>query len=526
MKKLLLIISITLNVLNGFAQSRYLDEVFTDVKITSGVVYGQNYSYLLDPANPFLESLTMDVYEPKDDWISNRPLVIYLHTGSFLPILINKVPTGDMHDSATVEMCKEFARRGYVAISMDYRVGWNPAAIGATGQDIRTGTLIQAVYRCLQDVKTCVRYMKRSVIVDANPYGIDTNKIIIGGQGSGGYVALGYATLKNNSQLAIQSLIASTDQPLYGIFANQPYILEALWGDINGFGGIDTLNHPNWPEYTSNVQFVFNMGGALGDSSWLEAGDLPMVCFHVPNDPFAPYSFGPVIVPTTGDFVVNVSGSYDVIRIADALGNNNCFNLPFNDPYTLRANAVNDGRYGLFPFVEPDPNVFIPSPFHGQAGPWEWWDSTALKTLAPFLLLTSADAIAAYNSGLYTNPNMSKDKALHYIDSIQGYLNPRIVACLNLDTMHINIGIPQVSFSNEIRISPNPASEFFTVQLENSAEQMQYIKLFDLTGRLVMEISNINSSEVKITREDLSEGMYMVKIGLSDHDLNGKLLFQ
>lgn len=92
--------------------------------------------------------------------------------------------------------------------------------------------------------------------------------------------------------------------------------------------------------------------------------------------------------------------------------------------------------------------------------------------------------------------------------------------------MHINIGISQVNLGNGIRISPNPAEEYFTLGLENDAENMQYIKLFDLTGRLVMEISNINSPLVKIARKDLSQGMYMVRIGLKDYELNAKLLFQ
>src|SRR6185295_19020219 len=146
----------------------------------------------------------------------------------------------------------------------------------AGGQDIRTGTLLQAVYRSLQDTKTCVRYFKMTVKDSTNPWRIDTNRIILGGQGSGGYVVLAYATLKSLDQIILPKFIATTDQPSYGIYSGLPYVLEGIWGDLDGFGGQDTLNHDNWPGYTNNVHFVFNMGGALGDASWLEAGDVPM----------------------------------------------------------------------------------------------------------------------------------------------------------------------------------------------------------------------------------------------------------
>ena len=47
-----------------------------------------------------------------------------------------------------------------------------------------------------------------------------------------------------------------------------------------------------------------NMGGALGDSTWLDAGQAPIVSFHVPTDPFAPYECGIVNVPIEFKFSV------------------------------------------------------------------------------------------------------------------------------------------------------------------------------------------------------------------------------
>lgn len=519
----------------GFGQ-RYLQEVFSSLNITYNKAYGQNYSFITGA--PVLDSLRMDIYEPSGDTASLRPLVIYFHTGSFLPLLINRTPTGDMRDSATAEMCRQFAKRGYVTVSMDYRVGWNPVA---TEQDIRTGTLLQAVFRAYQDGKACVRYFKMTVKEMGNPWKIDTNRIILCGQGSGGYLALAYATLDDVSEISLLKFIASASFPDYGIFQGAPYVLTDIWGDLEGFGGDPAFNHDNWPGYTSNVHFVINMGGAMGDSSWLEDGDVPMLAFHSVNDPFAPFGLGtvdvpcsipcscPVIVPTTGQFVVNVAGSYCILEKSDEEFENNAAMHPYTDtatdPYSVRANQINDGHEGLFPLVLADPSIVLPgNPFHGQAGPWDWWDTTALKQVAPFYGVSPSDAVLYANSGLLTNPDMSKAKALAYIDTIQNYSAPRIVQALGLPGL---TGINEVSlFNQRARIFPNPAADETRIELNNKSDEIQYVKLYDVTGRLVRDYPEINSYRTHISKDDLSSGLYFVKVGLKNSELNTKLVFE
>ncbi len=65
---------------------RYMDEVFESVVKTEDVVYGNA------PDLPFwfwVESntvdidLDMDVYEPEGDTLSNRPVIIFAHTGAY-----------------------------------------------------------------------------------------------------------------------------------------------------------------------------------------------------------------------------------------------------------------------------------------------------------------------------------------------------------------------------------------------------------------------------------------------------------
>ncbi|MBK6950355.1 MAG: hypothetical protein IPH16_21795 [Haliscomenobacter sp.] len=123
---------------------------------------------------------------PQRGHAQNRPAILYFHTGSFLPPLYNGGITGDRNDSATVEICKRLARMGYVVFNATYRLGWNPAATGADGQNIRTSTLLQAAYRGIQDGRSLARFLRKSVAENSNPYGIDPSRIAAWGQGTGG----------------------------------------------------------------------------------------------------------------------------------------------------------------------------------------------------------------------------------------------------------------------------------------------------------------------------------------------------
>ena len=512
MKRILISILFSVSCYLTVDAQRYLTEIFTNAQltITPNQVYANNYSFLT--GSPVATDLKMDIYAPSfaADPGTLRPLVIYLPTGSFLPPVVNGTPTGSRTDSACVAMCTQFAKRGYVAAIASYRLGWNPVAVL---QDIRTGTLLQAVYRAVQDAKSCVRYFYSSA-ANGNTYSIDTTRIIIGGQGSGGYLALAYATLDQPTELNIPKFLADTTIINYGFFQGQSYVQTGLWGDFDGHGGDPMYNRDsNSLGYSTKVHFIFNMGGALGDSSWLEAGDAPMVAFHVMGDPFAPFGDGPVIVPTTGQFVVDVSGSKTVITKANALGNNNCFkNAGFTDPYTLRANQVNLGQDGLFPFEMIPPT---------QAGPWEWFDLQSTRNYAQALGYPPSEGDSVYLHALYTNPNMSKAKALAYIDTIQNYVNPRIVYCLGLNT---GIGENEALAYN-LSAMPNPSSNDITLQLNQVNNRIVSLAVYDITGRMMRMHDGINSTHFRIERKNIEAGIYVVRVRSEKGETSIRIIF-
>ena len=336
MKKHLLLLTVAFTSVCAWSQTRFLDNVLSPAQIgvTPNVTYAQNYTVLygdMDTTKPgpqfMLESLKMDIYEPTDG-STKRPLIIYLGTGSFLPRYINKTPTGARDDSATVEMCRQFARKGYVVASISYRQGWNPTS---TDETVRRSTIINAAYKGVQDLHACIRYFKENVAIYGNTFNIDTTKICTGGQGTGSYITSAYASLDKQSEIKI----AKFRDPSNGkIFVN-----DTMWGDRFGFGGYPGFNKANTPGYTSTAKVAFAIGGALGDSTWMNAGEIPLIWSHSVYDPFAPYTTGMVNVPGTTLQVVEVSGGRDVMARCQRLGNTAPYKGKVMDDYTRAANV-------------------------------------------------------------------------------------------------------------------------------------------------------------------------------------------
>jgi len=325
MKKILLSISASLLLMTGaWAQTRYVEPVFPEskVKITSNIKYAANYGVLT--GTPVLGDLFMDIYEPDSDAVTSRPVILYIHTGSFLPRYINNLPTGAKDDSATVEICKQFARRGYVVAAISYRLGWNPLAPTETD---RATSIINAVYKTLQDAHTAVRFLKANAV----NYGIDTTKVVVGGQGSGGYTAFAYAAVDRQEEIKIAKF--------FNFDTNRPFVNDTIWGNRYGLGGLTGFNMESNPGHRSDdVKLAFSIGGCMGDTSWLEAGEIPLISVHPIYDPFGPYKTAMVKVPGTNFNVVEVSGGYTVLKKADMLGNTAPYKGKIMDEFTHRAN--------------------------------------------------------------------------------------------------------------------------------------------------------------------------------------------
>lgn len=509
MKKHLLIAAAALTI-GGVAnaQLRYLDETFANVTVTSQITFGQNFYFFPfqgspitpgpPPYSPTVGDLKMNLYEPTGDVETSRPLVVLVHTGNFLPKYINQSATGDYNDSAIVELANRFAKRGYVVATPRYRLGWNPLA---GTQTERTQQLLNAVYRAIHDVQTCVRYFKNTPAT----HKVDPNKIVLMGLGSGGYVVNAYATLDAQAETAL---------PKFQDTSGNSVINPVIVGDVNGVGGV--VNQVNYAGVNKDVAMTINLGGALGDISWLEAGDVPMLAFHCRDDQFAPYDSGTVIVPTTQEPVVFVHGSRTMIKKAVSLGNNDdILNATFSDAVSARAYSMNAKAQfeGLFEFRRP----ITAGPFE-EASPWDWWDSTSVAAGA---MAVGANGATIHASGLLTNPDMSANKGRRYIDTVMWYSAPRIMTVLGLP----GLGVDNNTINGSaVSVYPNPVSENFTVTVTN--QNVQSVTIIDINGKTVATFNNLNTGNAVISRENIAAGIYLVKIRTAQGEVARQVIFK
>ncbi|MEP6647065.1 MAG: T9SS type A sorting domain-containing protein [Saprospiraceae bacterium] len=487
--------------LSVFAQNTFLEEVYPGVTVTQNHVYGVNATILAFPVTgeAIPQPLVFDLYEPTGDASALRPLIIYFHTGNFLPYPQNGGVNGTIRDSTVVTMATKLAKTGYVVASAYYRLGWNPIA---TSQDERVLTLINAAYRGVQDANTAIRYFKRSVVEAGNPFRIDTSRIVLFGDGTGGYISLNTGSLDSYVKIPTASNGKFLLSDGMGNFF--PMILEAVNGDIEAkhvginpgvpflpFPVGDTLCYPNHVNYSSKFAASVNLGGAIGDTAWIDPGQPPVISVHVPSDPFAPYKEGLVVVPVTPPLeVVEVQGSYLVSLLENTYGNNSSLTphnvTSFQYSVTDQANAQNDGLEGLFPIYGTG------GPY--DSAPWNFWD--------PATNVNSA-------AGFQQNQNMTKDKAVTYMDSILAYVLPRLYTSLTLSELTATHDLVKVG---DVRIVtyPNPTSDHVFIATPKEF-QIRTIGVYDLKGTLVNSSTGINSNYYELSVRGLPAGQYTLR---------------
>ncbi len=485
---------------------RYIDQIFSNVELTTNVSYGVNATVLLaqQVGQAVPQQLLMDVYQPEGDTESKRPVVLVFHTGNFLPKNVNGGPNGVKEDSTVVEVCTRLAKMGYVAASVDYRLGWNPIDVV---QSNRIFGIINAAYRGVQDARTAIRYFKLSVAENNNPFGVDTTKMVVWGIGTGGYISLATASLDSYNKVLLPKFTTTIGgQPF-------PMVVESINGDINGttvgvvplgipypFPAGDTLCYPNHTKYSSDYQLTVNMGGAMGDSSWVDAGQKPIISFHVPTDPFAPYNCAVLNVPPPINLpVVDVCGSNAVSQQQDQFGNNQLWkDANFIDPLSQLINTRNGGREGLCPFPSDDPT---------DAGRWDFYDP---------------------NDPTVTNDPPDPVTARLYIDTIMAYYAPRACVALGLDCDLTGIvsSTKDVITANDVQLKMMPNPAYAEVSFQSAAEfPIQDIQVFDLSGRLVKAVNNLKNNSYRMQRDDLPNGMYIVKLRFEKGLVTQKLIF-
>lgn len=277
----------TTTVYGQCANGRYFDFVFPNSPvITSDVVYGSNVT-----SAGATQQLKLDVYQPSGDTASMRPLVLVAHGGSFIG--------GSKTGTDVVPICRDLAKLGYVAASVEYRLGMTNFPL--PGPDSSDAT--EAVMRAVHDGRAAVRYFRKNAAIGGNTYKIDTNNIYFAGVSAGGFIALQMAYLDEVSEI-----------PSYIDMVGQP----GLTGGLEGNSGN--------PGYSSEVKAIINICGALGDTAWMKPGDEPVINFHGTNDNTVP--FGSDIITLLSFYpLLEIDGSNSINAQAVQLGIPTCFEI-------------------------------------------------------------------------------------------------------------------------------------------------------------------------------------------------------
>ena len=147
-----------------------------------------------------------------------------------------------------------------------------------------------------------------------------------------------------------------------------------------------------------------------------------------------------------------------------------------------------------------------------------------LSPIAQTVVSQGPPPITAHIASLASNPDMSPTKARAYIDTIMGYLNPRINLALDLGSTCIVTGVQEASsLEAAVEVFPNPAQRDFTIA--SSAATIRRYAIYDVDSRLV-RTNTVNSDRVTIAREQLKAGVYFVELTFDDGVVTRKLILE
>ena len=123
-------------------------------------------------------TLEMDIYRPEGDKTEKRPLLLMMHGGSFF--------FGSKDEPGQAGWCRHFAFQGYVAVSINYRIGFH-----ACKKSFRKAEL-----RALEDADAALAYL-----LGREDLRIDPDRIFAAGTSAGAITALSLAFRKGGPRI-------------------------------------------------------------------------------------------------------------------------------------------------------------------------------------------------------------------------------------------------------------------------------------------------------------------------------------
>ena len=127
--------------------------------------------------------------------------------------------------------------------------------------------------------------------------------------------------------------------------------------------------------------------------------------------------------------------------------------------------------------------------------------------------------------GMASSNELGRSSGLTYIDTIQRYINPRIVCALGLAAC-AEVGMQDIANAVKVSAFPNPANTNVTISSNTTSGQIKSVRMFDVTGREVLFTSNLNTAAYQINRNDLIAGIYLVQVQTEKGRSSIKVIFE
>jgi acetyl esterase/lipase len=180
---------------------------FAGVTVTSGVKFADVINYKGVPTE-----LLLDVYQPTGDATSARPVIIWIHGGGFRTDSYRT-------QGYIVDYSTRFAKRGYVCMSIDYRL--------RLAADMPTqASEFPALQDAARDANAAISWIK----ANAAAYHIDPNLIFVAGGSAGGRTTQTACQFDGPDPTALyppENQYLTTPWNKTGIIAN-----ATLWGGL------------------------------------------------------------------------------------------------------------------------------------------------------------------------------------------------------------------------------------------------------------------------------------------------------
>ena len=206
------------------------ESVYTVIK-EENIVYAEGLSYNETTNSNSAIPLKLDIYYP-DNTSTNRPVYMFIHGGGFIG--------GSKSSPKIVDMANYYASRGWVFVSIDYRLtenlGTNYTGISpeewvnfaqqnaSSSQQIKQGI---AMYAAQRDAKAALRW----IVANSIDYNINTDYVSVGGGSAGAITAITLG-ISNNEDFR-DEITLSEDPTLLSTNLNQTYTVRTmiyLWG--------------------------------------------------------------------------------------------------------------------------------------------------------------------------------------------------------------------------------------------------------------------------------------------------------